>query len=102
MELSLDLVVNKTLKKVGTIGTWPVTDNCYTVDIYNTETNSYEFTAHYCPKPVYEMWEQLNRMRKKYRISKTELLPIIRAFNDIGDWKYSEASYDASMNTEDI
>jgi hypothetical protein len=102
MELSLELIFSKNLKKVGTSGTWPQTDNCYTVDIYNKETNEYEFTAQYCPKPVYEMWEQLTVMQKKYSFDKTELLPLIRAFNDIGDWNYTEASYAESMNTEDI
>lgn len=102
MELSLDLIYTKVLKKVGTSGTWPSTDNCYVVDVYNVETHEYEFTAYHCPKPVYEMWEALRVMVTKYGTKKTDVNLLIRGFNDIGEWKYSEASYDGSMNTEDI
>jgi hypothetical protein len=102
MELSLDLVYTKVLKNVGTSGTYPSKDNCYVVDVYEKETNEFLYTIQYCPKPVFEMWEALRLMVTKYGVRKTDTLLLTRGFNDIGEWKYYEASIDASMNTEDI
>jgi hypothetical protein len=102
MDLTLDLIYKNKLVKRGISGTYPSTDNCYVVDVYNRETNDYQFTMHYCPKPLFEMWDVLKEMKAKYGIRKTDMLPLIRGFNDWGGWKYDEAIYDASMNSEDI
>lgn len=102
MELSLDLVYGKVLKKVGTSGTYPSKDNCYVVDVYERVTNEFLYTIQYCPKPVFEMWEALRTMHTKYKVKAVDILLLIRAFNEIGEWKYYEAGVDASMNTEDI
>ena len=102
MELSLDLIYTKVLKKVGTSGTYPSKDNCYVVDVYERETNEFLYRMDYCPKPTFEMWEALRVMVIKYGVRKVDVLPLIRGFNEIGEWKYYEAGVDASMNTEDI
>lgn len=102
MKLSLDLIYTKVLKKVGTSGTYPSKDNCYVVDVYERETNEFLYRMDYCPKPTFEMWEALRTMHTKYKVKVVDILLLIRAFNDIAEWKYNEASIDASMNTEDI
>lgn len=101
MELSLDLIYTKVLKKVGTSGTYPSEDNCYVVDVYERETNEFLYTIHYCPKPVFEMWESLKELKAKYGIRKTDMLPILRGFNHWGDYKYDDGVISESMNNAD-
>jgi hypothetical protein len=98
MELSLELLWNKRLKKVGTSGTYPSTDNCYVVDVYDRETNEFEYTIHFCPKPIFELWEDLREMKAKYGIGKTSMLPILRGINDWGEWKYDQGVDSEMMN----
>lgn len=98
MELSLELLWNKRLKKVGTSGTYPSTDNCYVVDVYDRETNELEYTMHYFPKPIFELWEVLKEMKAKFGITKTDMLPLLRSINDLGEWKYDEGVDSEIMN----
>jgi hypothetical protein len=99
MELSLELLWNKRLKKVGTSGTYPSTDNCYVVDVYDRETNELEYTMNYCPKPVFEMWEAMRVLiSNKYGVSKTDMLPLLRSINDLSEWKYNEGVDSEIMN----
>jgi hypothetical protein len=98
MELSLDLIYKYKLNKVKTSGTWPQTDNCYVVDVYNRETNGYEYTMNYCPKPLFEMWKAMQVLKTTYNIKKTDMLPLIRSFNDWGECNYDEAKFHASMD----
>jgi hypothetical protein len=97
MELSLDLIYNKNLKKVGTSGSYPSTDNCYVVDVYGRETNEYEYTIQYCPKPLFEMVTTLKVLKSKYGVTKTDILPLIKGFNDWGECKYDDGGFDASV-----
>jgi hypothetical protein len=101
MELSLELLWNKRLKKIATSGIYPQKDNCYVVDVYDRETNGYEYTMNYCPKPLFEMWEAMRVLISKYKVSKTDMLPLIRGFNDWGDCKYDDAHFDASMDNSE-
>lgn len=100
MELSLNLVYNKKLKKLGVTGTYPSNDNCYRVEVIDVQTSSVDFVAEYLPKPVFDMWEVLHKV--KHLIEEDEMYKIIETFNKYGEWKYYESSIDASMNTEDI
>jgi hypothetical protein len=98
MELSLDLIYKYTLKKVGTSSSYPQKDNCYVVDVYDREAGEYLYTMNYCPKPLFEMWEVMRVLISKYGVTKTDMLPLIRSFNDWGECKYDDAHFDASMN----
>ena len=94
MDLSYKIVRYCTLEIVAVTGTYPQTDNCYHVKV--TDNKGVSFEAHYCPKPVYDMWKLLS--------SAADLLPkemiegMVQTFNDYGGWKWYEADYDASMN----
>lgn len=100
MELTLDLVFKKLLRKTGVTGTYPQTDNCYSCEVIDIDTGKVEFTADYIPIPVFDMWVYLSSNKKRF--TKIDILDIIRPFNDYGEWKYREADYDNSFNTEDI
>jgi hypothetical protein len=100
MELSLNLVYNKKLITLGTTGTFPQDNNCYRCEVIDIETDTVDYIADYVPIPVYDMWIYLSS--NKNRFTKIDMLNIIRPFNDYGDWKYLEADYDNSFNTEDI
>jgi hypothetical protein len=39
----------------------------------------------YCPKPLFEMWEAMRVLISKYGVSKTDMLPLIRGFNELVD-----------------
>jgi hypothetical protein len=101
MELSLDLIYKYTLKKVGTSSTYPRKDNCYVVDVFHRENGEYSFTIQYCPIPIFDMWEAMRVLISKYGVSKTDILPLIRGFNDWGDCKYDDAHFDASMDNSE-
>lgn len=102
MELTLELLYTKILKKVGVSGTYPSKDNCYIVDVYQRETNEFLYTINYCPKPVFEAWEVMKELKAKFGIGKTDMLPLIRVFGDYGDWQYEAGAIDVQMDNEDI
>lgn len=99
MDLDLKLV-SATLEILKETGTYPQTDNCYEVKI--TYPDGTGFTASYMPKPVWHMATTLQLLRKENKLSDHALISIIKNFNDYGDWMWSEANFNASMNTEDI
>jgi hypothetical protein len=96
MELSLDLILNKKLEKIGITGTYPHDNNCYKCDVINIENDEVLFTANYVPIPVFDMWVYLSS--NKNRLTKIDILNIIRPFNDYGDWKYDEGVDSEIMN----
>lgn len=99
MGISSDLVYNKELNVLKVTGLYPKTENCYQVEISDAKTKEILWVSDHFPKPAYKFYVKLKSIKDV--VSRSTIEELIILFNDYGDWKYSEAYDDASMNTED-
>ena len=92
MNTFFNMVNDAQFKVRGITGTYPHVDNCLEVEI---SVGDHTWTDHLMSKPFYEMWKALRNIKDK--IAPSELEEITKAFEDYGEWKYEEASDNASM-----
>lgn len=97
MDLTLNLIRCK-LEKLGVTGTYPSSDNCYKVKIEDPRGEEFSFVSDYFPKPVYNMAVTLKALKDKYKVSDSDLLEMIKYFNEHGDYSYNKAMSDCAMD----